>query len=328
MNIDFSEISKKIKAFLTSKDVLIFSLFVLLSTAFWFMNALSINRERRLTVPVEYLGLPENIQILEPLPQILSLRVQDNGKNLFTYYKKNKINPVVIDFSNTRFEAEGEVNLSKTQIQQKIAGSLHGSTQLFDFSPDTIRLRYVMLVGKRVPVVLQGQVSPAPQYVFSQKVRIQPDSVTVFSDAQTVNTLTEVQTQAVQLKDITDTLSETVPLQAIEHVRFSRTSVKLTAIAEMFTEKSFTLPIKPVNMPPHLSVRTFPADATVTFNVGISKFNSIEDKDIAVLFDYNRLRPGSNKHELEIAYDSIKAPIFNVRIKPNEVEYILEEKQQ
>lgn len=325
MNINFSGISKKIKAFLTSRDVLIFSLFVLLSTAFWFMNTLNVNRELRLSVPIEYVGLPENVLILEPLPQNISLRIQDNGKNLFTYYKKHNMNPVIVDLSNTRFDTEGELNISKTQIQQKINGSLHGTTQLLSFSPDTIGIRYTLLTSKRVPVILEGIVSPAPQHVFKQKVQLQPDSITIFCTEQESASITRVQTQNVMFDNITDTISETIPLQALTNVRFSRSSVRLTAVAEMFTEKSFTLPVKPVNMPFHLSARTFPADATVTFNVGISNFNDIEAKDIAILFDYAKLRPGSNKHELEVAYDSLATPIFNIRVKPNEVEYILEE---
>ena len=325
MKIDFSGISKKIKAFFTSKDVLIFSLFVLLSTAFWFMNTLNINREMRLSVPIHYIGLPENIMIEEPLPHNISLRIQDNGKNLFTYYKKENITPVIIDLSNTQFEPEGEISISKTQMQQKITSSLRSTTHLLGFSPDTLGIQYTKLTSKRIPVRLNGEVSPAPQHVFRQRATIQPDSITIFCAEQLAAQVTEARTQYVDKENITDTLSETIPLQAIENVRFSKNAVKLTAISEMFTEKSFTLPIKPANMPFHLNVRTFPADATVTFNVGISNFNDIEAKDITVLFDYRDLRPGSNRHELEIAYDSLKTPIFNIRIKPHEVEYILEE---
>jgi len=74
-----------------------------------------------------------------------------------------------------------------------------------------------------------------------------------------------------------------------------------------------------------LLIRTFPAIVNVTYTVGLSHFNSLVPDDIQVYLDYNDLISGKlNKQRLKIINNT--SHISNIRIVPQEVEFILEEK--
>jgi len=97
------------------------------------------------------------------------------------------------------------------------------------------------------------------------------------------------------------------------------------ASAEMFTEKVVFIPVQIINNPSNLSILTFPAEIKVVFNIGVSKFKSFENNDIQLVIDFDEIVKGDlTKKRLKIINN--KPYITNIRIEPEEVEFLLEEK--
>lgn len=315
---------QKVKTFFVTKDVLTFSLFVLLSTSFWFMNALNIGRETKVYIPIQYTGIPANVEITTPLPQKLAIHLKDEGKNLFAYSRR-KINPITIDLSHD-YAANGEFKIESKTIERDLSYVLRPTSTLLDVEPDSIVIRYTRLTEKKLPIRMMGNISTAPQYILKQATQLMPDSVLVFCPESTANELTEICTQPVTIENFKDSVCLEVALEPIESARYSVNKVYVYAQAEMFTEKSFNKAIKPVNFPDSLNIRTFPSNVTISFNVGISHFNEINPEDIAVVVDYADLKKSihANMIPVKALYDIPE--IFNFRIKPDEIEFILETK--
>jgi hypothetical protein len=93
----------------------------------------------------------------------------------------------------------------------------------------------------------------------------------------------------------------------------------------MFTEKKMQLPVTVINCPENKIIRTFPAFVNVSFNVGMSHFNSVKQDDLMVLLDYNEIAKNNNlKQRLRIENNT--SFISNLKAVPQEVEYIIEMK--
>lgn len=313
----------KVRSFFTSKNVLTFSLFLLLSAAFWFINALNKEREFFITVPLEYTDLPKNIFFEEELPSELSIKVRELGMRYWTYARKKSV-PVKITFQ-PEYLRDGNFNLSGLQLLSVVSHRLMSSTKVLAVYPEMIQVAYQNMHAKKIPVYADGKLELEGQYMLCSDIQITPDSVEVYGIPATLDTMTGLFTESFVIKNRQDTLNEVVSLKPIPDVRFSVDQVVVSALIDMFTEKTATLPVQLINNPEHISLISFPTTVKAVFNISIKHFNEFYPGDIQVVMDYNDLNQiNSKRSKLKIINN--KPYISNIRIQPEDVEILLIEK--
>ena len=315
--------TQKLKSFFFSKDILSFLLFVALSSAFWFVNALGKERETSITIPIRYVGIPQNVAITNTAPSELTISVKDQGLQLFSYYR-NHLTPFTIDLNRSFYE-KGEVLITSDQIRSKIAKYLLPTTNILEIKPDSIFIQYARLSEKTLPIELVSNIEFAPQYMLTEKILLEPNQITVFGPRKVLDTLKSIRTELLEIKNLNDTNVSRCKLTPIKNVRYSTKEIKVSLFVEQFTEKKVQIPITSVNCPDNLIIRTFPAIVNATYTVVLSHFNTLIPNGIQVFLDYNDLKLGKHsKQKLKIVNNS--SYISNIRISPEEVEFILEEK--
>jgi len=317
--------TQKLKSFFFSKDILSFLLFLTLAAAFWFVNALGKDRETTISIPIRYVGIPQNVAIINKIPTELILNVKDQGLRLFTY-SEHRLTPITFDLNRT-FNQKGDILFTSEQINANINKYPHlmPTTTVLEIHPDSIFVQYEKLSIKTLPVELVSKIELAPQYMLSSNVQLKPALVTVFGPKKILDSLKSIPTEYVEMKGLNETKYLTTKLKPIKSVRFAFSETKVNLFVEQFTEKNIKIPIKSINCPSNLAIRTFPAVVNITYNVGLSHFNSIITNDIQVYLDFNDLKSGTvNRQKLKIANKSVY--ISNVRISPEEVDFLLEEK--
>lgn len=315
---------KKVKRTLISKEALTFSLFLLLSTCFWFVHALSGVRVTQLRVPVVFNGIPDHIAIASNTPQHLTVRVKDEGKRLFSY-RKEKIQPIHIDLSGAFDEGSKEILISAEVLRARLSEQLLSSSSLIDVTPESIILPYEQLISKQVPIRFYGELTAAPQYRIRGDVELFPSNVLVYGKQEMVDTLTALYTHFSTFHEIKDSVQQVLSVSHHPDLRLSKSTVLATVSAAMFTEKRLLIPIRIENVPSSLFVRIFPSDATVTMNVLVSSFAAIKEKDVTVIFDYNDIADAVGG-KVALKSRSNHPDVLNVRVKPTEVEFIIEKR--
>lgn len=310
----------KLKSFLFSKDVLSFLLFLVLASAFWFVNALDKERETEISIPIRFVGLPQNITVANTPPSEITVMVKDQGLQLFSYSRGN-ITPLTLDLSRTFYE-KGEIIITPDQIRGKLSRFLLPSTEILEIKPDSLLIQYEKLSVKTLPIEFLSKIELAHQYVLSDDIHLSPASITVFGPKGILDKLKTIKTEPVELRNLSDSTVLNCKLQPIKSVKFAANETKVSIFVEMFTEKKMQLPVTIINCPANLVIRTFPAFANVTFNIGMSHFKSVKSSDIAVIFDYNEMVKGNAKQKLKI--NNSTTYISNVRVEPSEIEYIME----
>jgi len=314
---------QKLKSFFLSKDILSFLLFLALSSAFWFVNALGKERETDIVVPVRYVGLPQNFAITNNPPSEITLNVRDQGIQLFSY-SRTHLTPLTLDLTRNFYE-KGEILITPDQIKGKIERYMLPSTSILEIHPDSILIQYARLKVKTLPIQFVSDIELAPQYMLTEKVHLDPAHVTVFGTKKDLDSLKFIPTEILKIKNLSDTTTVLCKLKPIRSVRFSVNEIKASLYVEQFTEKKVQIPVSIINCPVNLFIRTFPAVVNATYIVGLSHFNSLDPNDIQVILDYNDLKLNKlKKQKLKIINNT--SHISNIRIAPNEVEFILEEK--
>jgi hypothetical protein len=312
---------RKLKAFLFSRDVLSFLVFLVLSAAFWFVNALNKDREMSLTLPLSYSGFPDEMLIAEKLPDEIKLKVKDLGKNLW-FYIKNKKDTININYSG-QLKESGIISISNTSIYAAISERLLASTVILEMSPENIVSDYVKLHTKTVPVELMTNLSLENQYMLCFPVRPVPEKVTIYGSLTDLAAINTIKTETLVLSNIKDTINADVALLKINNVKTSVNRVRVNVCAEMFTEKVVFLPVNVINKPDNYQLKVFPAEVKVICNIGMSNYSKFNPNDLQVVLDYQQksLTTGSKKR---LSVINRKPYIGNVRIYPEEVEFLLE----
>ncbi len=315
----WKDFQKAFKSYLKSRNWGTFCLFLVFATILWYGHALNSTRDQKLHIPITYTGLNDEVMFAEELPQSFTIYVRDQGKRL-RLYKNDKFTPIQIDLHGLTVAEQGTLQLTTETVRQKITDQLQGTTRLQRVLPENISVGYYKQHSKEVPVRLVGSVSLAPQYQFVQMPIVAPASITVFGSQETLQALQEVETEVLDIVHVKDSLREKVALQAIEGVRFSLSEVEIHAVAEQFTEKVFTLPIRVIGTPETETLRLFPPTADVTVRVGISHFNDVTAADLQVECAY----PTTQVSQLPLQLRYTSPYITQARVSPIEVEYIIE----
>lgn len=311
----------KVATFLKSRDVVTFLFFFLLAFFMWYMYSIGTQREISRKIPIKYVGIPEDIQLDKPLPEKLGFVIKDEGKIIWSY-KKNLFDTLIVDLSET-FEQNKTLELKFEEQFQKILAHLSPTTKIVELAPNYFTTPYIRLYSKSVPVVLSNAVKMAPQHVMFDTISIQPKRITILGTAEAIDTISYLYIEPI-LGEFDKTKTIIANIIKPDGVELNRPTVNVTIPAEMCTEKEVIVPITLENVPKGINVKTFPAEVKIRFSVSLSHYNSVTEETFKVIFNYDDLNLQNNPTTNALQLDYTSGYIFNIRLNPSEVEYVIE----
>jgi hypothetical protein len=292
------------------------------SFAFWFVNALDKERETDMVIPINITDVPPNVLIKSQSATELRIRIKDKGIRLLSY-SSEQVEALSFEMPKSLSE-NGTIGISPAQISGKLREMFRQSTEIIGAKQDSIFISYQKLASKTVPVELVSQITLKNQFVLKDKIIFSPASVKIFGPKAILDTIKSVKTKTLTLKEVGKAITRKCELVPLQSVKTDAVHVKVTVEVEQFTEKKMTVPIRVKNCPKNVNVKVFPASAELYFNVGISRYNSVNQEDISVELDYAKINKNVINQKLTIGTNL--SYISNIRAVPGEVEYIIEMK--
>ncbi|MBQ8502639.1 MAG: YbbR-like domain-containing protein [Bacteroides sp.] len=317
--------TRKMKDFLLtarSREFFVFLFFFFIAGAFWLLQTLNNDYETELSIPVRLKGVPDDVVITSEPPKELRIKVKDKGTVLLNYMLGKNFYPVLLNHADYK-GSKSHVRIFASQFEKNILGQLNASTQLLSIRPDTLEYIYATGASKWVPVRLRGTVSAGRQYYLSDTI-FSPDSVRVYAPRNVLDTITAAYTQPVDLKDISDTLKNRLPLMQERGVKFVPATVDMTLPVDMYTEKVLEVPIQGINFPSGKILRTFPSKVKVTFQIGLSRYRMVNADDFHIYVSYEELlKLGSEKYTVKL--NSYPEGVNQIRYNPAQVDFLIEQ---
>jgi len=206
----------------------------------------------------------------------------------------------------------------------KINSQLNKETRVLKINPDTIFINFNRKISKMVPVKPNLSLEFSKLYNLTDSISIQPKYIAVSAEAEVVNKIDFVETQAMTLKNINASTSIKLPLvkkEEYKHVEFSQSTVKATINVTKYTEASLELPVEVENLPLGYSFKTFPDKVMVKFNVAFENYEKINATSFRAVVDYKKIDKQSNKLKVQL----LKVPegLRNIKLVTEKVEYII-----
>ncbi len=311
----------KVATFLKSRDVVTFLFFFVLAFFLWYMYSIGAQRQVSRQIPIKYVGIPEDIQLDKSLPEKLGFVIKDEGKTIWGY-NRSIFDTLTIDLSET-FAQNKVVELKFEEQFKQISSQLSPTTKVIDLSPNYFTTKYIRLYSKSVPVVLSNVIKMAPQHVMYDTISIQPKRVTILGTSESIDTITYLYIEPI-LGEFDKTKTVIANIIKPDGVDLNRPSVNVTIPAEMCTEKEVTVPISFENVPKGINIKTFPSEVKIRFSVSLSHYNSVTENTFKVIFNYEDLLLENKRTTNTLQLDYTSGYIFNIRLTPSEVEYVIE----
>ena len=317
---------EKIRSFLLAKksrEFLIFLFFVFVSFSFWLLQVLNDDYETELSIPLRMKNVPENVVLTSELPKELRVGVKDRGTVLVNYLLGQTLYPVTLDFGDYS-DKGSQVRIPSSALAKRVLSQLNQSTKLSAIKPDTLELIYMRGEGKKVPVRLRGEAKAERQFYIS-RILHSPDSVMVYAPKEILDTIQAAYTEELYIERIADTTRHRVNVMPVKGARFTPSYSDVTFLVDMYSEKTVEVPVRGVGFPEDEVLRTFPSKVHVTFQIGLSQFESVTSEDFEVVVDYRKLREEKGE---KCRPALVKSPsnVNHARISPLEIDYIIEQK--
>ncbi len=310
------EMEKKDKS-----KILTFLIFLLISTALWFLIKLTKDYSTQTVFNITYTEVPVNKWVSTPNQQVKCSFVADGFVTLRHNLVRKHKRVVEIPLNEVSYHLEGGVTYSYSSqyVAEHIAEwigipasniTMNEAKQFFNMED---------LQSKEVAVLVPLDVKTQRQYNVYGAPQVNPATVTVFGPKNLLDTMTAVYTEPIHAVNVNENISRTLKIDYYDGaVRAEQEMAEVLVEVEQYTEIDIEVPVKVTDS---LTLRFFPESMKVKCMVPIKDYASITGASFLVLADTAQLH--QRKPLLDIKLDQVPENVHVVKTEPKQVEYLI-----
>jgi hypothetical protein len=307
----------------------VFFVCLALASFLWFLNALEKHYTDHITVPVRYINLPKDKELLGKLPEKFELTVDAFGYTLLQHKLSLAFSPVLLDVNDLTNNYLENKFMSKYTIstyghKDEFAKQISNEIEIISIRPDSITFIVSNVIEKLVKIHPVVNVTFAKEFIFQKTPEVEPSSILVSGPQEILDTLKYINTEPVVLKNLSNTVKRDVALVLFPELRSNIDEVTVQIAVEQYTEAKFDIPILVLNQPDSLMIKTFPAKVKVSCRVGLSQYNKLNNSSFRAVVDY--IHRSGIISKLPVILDRVPETVLSVDYFPKEVDYIIERK--
>jgi hypothetical protein len=254
----------------------------------------------------------------------LKLAIKAPGFSLLKY--KAKKYTISFNLNTLPKNNKGYYLLPNTQLSY-LNEQLSSETEVVNVFQDTIFVNLGRSISKKVPVALKLDINFKLGYNFIEELLILPDSVLITGPEKYIDSISEISTIPFELNDVYENINTELLLQLPpNNKKIVLSSNKIMAIGKVdkFTEGNFTIPVAVINEPEGVKINPFPKEINVTYQVGLTNFNKIDENSVSIVFDYNEYKNDTLIRFLTPIIQQKSDFIYSLKINPNQIEFLIQ----
>ncbi len=296
-----------------------FLIFLVISTAAWFLVKLSENYVTQTTFRLQM----EEVQAdkwISSDEQSVKMSLNIDGFHTLRYKMiRDRVVTIPLNEVSYRLENGNTYSFSSQYVAEKVAEKLNINASDITMNDAKIYFTLDALKSKVVPVVLQSNVTTARQYDIYGIPTLDPSSVTVYGPQEVIDTIKTVRTEPLVMNNVSQNFNATLPLDLLGgRIHSNVKEVKAEVQVEKYTEMDVEVPIK---MTDSLKMRFFPETMTVKCLVAMRDYASITPENFAVAVDKQQLKAMQPLLDVRLASWPPTVQILSTR--PDKVEYLI-----
>jgi len=297
-----------------------FLFFLGFSTVIWVFVQFSKQYTTVIELPISYINLPKDKILLENSPKYLDLRIEDKGFNIAIY----KFFPRVlkIDLSDAQ-PLDGQLVYNLELYKTAIFSQLRIDYKKADFLQENLKIDFQQRTVKTVPVNSKINLGFSVGYSALDKIKLQPDSITLSGPKSILDTLVQVNTQALNIDNINKDIEGRIRLDSknLSTVTFYEEEISYSLRTDKFTEGKVEIPIEMINVPNKMNAVIFPKEVIVYYQVSLNEFDKVKPSNFKVIVDFKN----SVNSDGYLLAQIIKHPdiVNNLRLNENKILFVI-----
>lgn len=303
------------------RPIFTFLVFLLISTVLWLMVKLSETYTTQVVFRLRIVDVPAD-KWMSADEQTAKLSMTADGFTTLRYRLIREPNRVVsLSLAEVpyRLESGTTYSFSSLYVTERIADYLDITAADLTMNDAKVYFNMDPLMSKVVPVVLRSDIRTQRQFGVYGLPILDPSSVTVYGPAEVIDTLRTVKTELLAKMNVSESFSETVPLDLYNgQLRSNETEVVAKVVVEKYTETDVKVPI---NSPDAHQMRFFPEAMTVKCLVALKDYPSINTEDFRVEVDTAQLH--AMMPLLDVSLKSWPQYVQVLSTSPDKVEYLI-----
>jgi hypothetical protein len=298
--------------------------FLLAAIFMWLLITLSKEYSTAISFPIKYTKIAQN-KLLQATPvKTLEILVKTTGFSIF----RTRFNTKEITINaNTLLKKTGtKYYLLVKNQKQRIQKQLPSGVALEQLLKDTLFLDLGRLVTKKIPLKPNIKISYHVGYDLSEEITVAPDSILVSGPENYMSALKGLALSPVVLEDVMANFTKKVAIkmpEGIKNLKLDTKEITVSGKVEKFTEGTLEVPYTVTNMPKDLTINTLTKKIQITFIIGLSRFNKINENSFQIECDYS-ISESNNLGYLIPKLVHIPSEIKSYKIIPNKIDFLIQ----
>jgi YbbR domain-containing protein len=320
----FLYVKRKVKNFSYQKAI-VFLVCLALSSFLWLLSSLEKRYTSRISVPVNYIDFPKDKHLSSTLPQKFDMIVDAYGYTLLSYKLRLAFSPVLLNVSelvDNALEKGNKYTVFTVNHKEEIEKQISSEIRILSIKPDSLVFNFSKIISRKKKVKPNLRLNFGNQYSLEHEPTTLPDSILVSGPKNIIDTLKFVATEFQNYSGLSRSVERMVSLQPVPGLIQNVAEVYLTVPVEQNTEVAFDVPIRIVNKPVEIVMKTFPGNVKVSCRIGLSKYKNLDYSAFHAFINYEKISVKDAR--LPVSFECPPNIVLSVNYTPMEVEYILE----
>ena len=265
-----------------------FFIFLLISLLFSTVVKLTKVYTKNINYKITLSEIPDNKIVTGQSVDSINLKVSSFGFDFIKHYLSTK--SILISSQNLIDDSKSFI-LTESNNYMEIENFIKPEFDLISINFDSLFFSYDQLKSKKVPIILNSNVSFSEGYDYFKTYKLSTDSVTVVGPELVLDSINFINTFELNLTNIRSDISQSVKLKVLDHndVKYSDLSVDVSIDVEKSTESVLYIPVSIINIPKGVNINYYPKMIKVSFSVSLENYLIYKPKDFKIICDYNQV---------------------------------------
>lgn len=286
------------------------------SVLLWGSISLSNDYYATVNIPLKLVNFPEGYTSATKISESISVKLKGQGWKLLSVNlgSEPEYNVSVGPDSGRQF-----VNLYNYLVDNQWLSS---DIEIIDLKPDTLSFIVEKVITKRMKIEPDLDLTFKPGYGLASKVKILPDSVTVYGPVSKLKGLSIIKIQELKLEFIDEKKEEIQSLKEIRGLSYADKNVRVSLDVQKIVDKELVdLNVEVLDVPRDRKVVLLPNKVTVGIRGGIDILGRLNHEDFEASVNYR-----------DVVLDSIGSvkPFIHMHenstllyVKPDRLRYVI-----
>lgn len=296
-----------------NKNGIAFLISWLFAFVLWLLTSLNAERVMEIEIRFAFDNVPHQVRLKEPLPT-LKVNVAGEGLELFRFLRRSKHEVVKVDYDAIR---DGRWTPKRSEISKALG--LNEKVRLNAFVPDFVSIDSKRLYFKKLPIVVNNQITYSEGFDSISPALLSKDSVILYANQPIPSHFKHILTEELKLYKVNKPFSKTLKLKLpkLQEAKLSFNQIDYRLEVDKIISNEIEISIDKIGFPSNVIL--IPSTIKVRYLVAARDFQDVQITDFKASVNWSA---ADNQSFLIPELRVLNSLVLDTEIFPKTIDYL------